>query len=355
MVMLADQIEGVIGVDTHADTHSAVACTSTGALLASQTSPTTQAGLEQLVAFGVAAVPGPRVWAVEGCGSYGAGLTALLVSRGEHVVEVLRPRRAARPRPGKSDVLDALRAAREALACERPASPKLSQPVLALALLLTVRASAIQARTAALNLMHALVTAAPPAIREPLRGLTGKRFVDGCWMLPTTVPAPEADLLTRTTIRSLVAAAERVLVLNSEIDEHDRELTRQVDAAVPRLVTRVGIGPVSAAQLAVTYGHHGRVHSPAAFARLTGAAPIEASSGKTQRHRLNRGGDRNANHALHTIALTRIRHDPATRAYVERRRAEGKTDREIIRCLKTYISRSTYRDLKRTRHALDAT
>jgi transposase len=355
MVMLADDIDGVIGVDTHADTHTAAACAPTGALLATLTAAAGAAGLEALWAFGVAAVPGRRVWAVEGCGSYGAGLVAVLVAHGEQVVEVLRPQRPRRQRPGKNDVADAVRAAHDALACDRPVQPKLSPAVQALRVLLAVRASAVEARTAAVNLLHAVTLTAPAVIRDRLAGTRGRRFVDACWMLPTEVTGHTEDLLTRVTGDSLSATAERVMCLEREIHDYDQQLATLVELTVARLVARVGVGPVSAAQLAVAYGHHGRVTSEAAFAHLTGVAPIEASSGTTIRYRLNRGGDRNANKALHTIAVTRMRHDPQTQAYVERRRAEGKTTREIIRCLKRYIARQLFRDLNHIRHTLDAT
>jgi transposase len=355
MVMLADHIEGVIGVDTHADTHTAAACAPTGALLATHTAATGEAGLEALWAFGVAAVPGRRVWAVEGCGSYGAGLVAVLVGHDEQVVEVLRPKRPRRQRPAKTDVADAVRAAHDALACERPVQPKLAPAVQALRVLLAARGSAVEARTAAVNLLHALTFTAPAVIRDRLAGTRGAGFVDACWMLPAEVTDHTPDLLTRLTGDSMSATAERVMCLEREIHSYDQQLAALVEGTVARLVSRVGVGPVSAAQLTVAYGHHGRLANEAAFAHLAGVAPIAASSGKTVRYRLNRGGDRNANKALHTIAVTRMRHDPKTQAYVERRRAEGKTTREIIRCLKRYIARQLFRDLNTIRHTLDAT
>lgn len=344
MVMLAELVDGVIGVDTHANTHTAAVCTPAGGVLTTTVAATTREGLNELLAFGLAAVPGRRVWAVEGCGSFGAGLTARLLSAGEQVVEVARPARARGRGQDKNDTVDAVRAARDALASHRPALPKQAPAVKMLQQLLAVRGSAVKARTEALNLLHALVLTAPEPIREPLRGLTGRALLEAAWMLPLTVPADDA--LGQGTLRLLVATVERVLFLSGQIEEHDREVQELTAAVVPGLRSRVGIGPVSAAQLAVGYGHHGRVPSEAAFAHLAGAAPIEASSGKTTRYRLNRGGDRQLNMALHTIAVTRMRHDPATRAYVERRRAEGKTDKEIRRNLKRYIARQTYHDLQ---------
>ncbi len=346
MPMLADQVDGVIGVDTHKDTHVAAACRPTGGVDAEDNAGTDQAGLERLLAFGRAQIPGTRVWAIEGCGSYGAGLAALLLAAGETVVEVERPARPKRRCGAKSDSIDAARAAKEALGTEthKLARPKHGEDREALRAIMTARASAIEARKAALGVLaHQRITG-PTELRETLRGLSGKALLTACAALPDQLDTT-AGAATRTAAHTLAHLAARIQALADEEAAYDRQLRHLVTSLTPAIVAEPGAGPVTAAQMILAYSHHGRIRDQAAFGALSGTSPIPASSGKTTRHRLNRGGDRQLNRALHTIAANRMIHHPETRAYVARRRAEGKTDRHIRRCLKRYLARHFYRQL----------
>jgi transposase len=338
MAMLADRVDGVIGVDTL----TAVAITAVGGLLGQLLVTADAAGYQLLLDFAHAQVPGRRCFAVEGAGSYGAGLTRLLVERGEWVVEVDRPSRPAR-RGGKSDALDALRAAREALALERPAVPRRRGDREALRVLLATRHGALVARTCAINQLKALIVGAPEELRAELRGRSTSAQVTVCAALRDR---PARSLEHRMTVRALRATAKRIRMLAAEAAELQDEIGRLVAAVAPWLLELPGMGPISAAQVLVSWSHAGRLRSEAAFAALAGASPIPASSGQVTRHRLNRGGDRRLNRALHTVALVRLRDDPATRAYAARRRAEGKSPREIRRCVKRAIARQLFKLLQ---------
>jgi transposase len=345
MHMLADLVELVIGVDTHKDTHTAaVVATATGAVVAQVTVAATEAGYQQLlqVADGQ---PGQRVWAIESTGGYGAGLTRFLAAQDERVVELDRPKRAARRHGAKSDPLDATRAAREALGRDRLAQPRAAGPRAALSVRLTARRSAVQAATDAQRQLHALVVAAPDTLRSRLRGLTTPRLVRSCGRLRLQAAW---DVETLATAASLRALARRIQLLDREIADHTQAITTLVRAWHPELLTPTGVGPIVAAIVLCAWSHPGRCGSDAAFAMLAGAAPIPASSGQTVRVRLNRSGDRHLNQALYVIVLTRLRYDPATRAYAQRRRAQGKTNREIRRCLVRYVARQLYRLLEAT-------
>jgi transposase len=343
MAMLADLVELVIGVDTHKQTHTAaVVAATTGAVIAQATVPATPAGYQQLLQV-AARQPGERVWAVEGTGGYGAGLTRFLQAHAERVVELDRPKRAARRHGAKSDPLDATRAAREALGRDQLAQPRAAGQRAALQVRLTTRRSAVQAGTDAQRQLHALVVAAPDALRGRLRGLTTRQLVTACGRLRLRAAW---DAETAATAASLRALARRVQLLDREIAEHTGAITTLVRAWRPDLLTPCGVGPIVAAIVLCAWSHPGRCGSDAAFAMLGGAAPIPASSGQTVRVRLNRSGDRHLNQALHLIVLTRLRYDPATRAYAERRRAQGKTNREIRRCLVRYVARQLYRLLE---------
>jgi transposase len=287
------------------------------------------------------------VWAVEGTGGYGAGLTRFLAANAEQVVELDRPKRAARRHGAKSDSLDATRAAREALGRDRLAQPRAAGHRAALSVRLTARRSAVQAATDAQRQLHALVVTAPDALRGPLRGLTTPRLVSTCGRLRLRA---DLDPETAATAASLRALARRIQLLDAEIADHTRAITTLVRAWRPDLLGRRGVGPIVAAVVLCAWSHPGRCPSDAAFAMLGGAAPIPASSGQTVRVRLNRSGDRHLNQALHLIVLTRLRYDPATRAYAQRRRAEGKTNREIRRCLVRYVARQLYRLLEANPH-----
>jgi len=343
MAMLADTVELVIGVDTHKHTHTAAVVTATtGAVVEQLTVSATPAGYRQLLRR-ADRHDGRRVWAIESTGGYGAGLTRFLHAQAEQVVELDRPKRAARRHGAKSDPLDATRAAREALGRDQLAQPRAAGHRAALSVRLAARRSAVQAATDAQRQLHALVVAAPDTLRGRLRSLTTRKLVTACGRLRLQATW---DTETTTVAASLRALARRVQLLEAEVADHTRAITTLVRAWRPDLLSRCGVGPIVAAIVLCAWSHPGRCGSDAAFAMLGGAAPIPASSGQTVRVRLNRSGDRHLNQALHLVVLTRLRYDPATRAYAERRRAEGKTNREIRRCLVRYVARQLYRLLE---------
>ena len=341
---LREVVDVVIGVDTHVHTHSAAAVDArTGGVLDAITVEATAEGYEQVVEFADEHAV-LRAWAIEGTGGHGAGLARHLARREEVVVELDRPQRARRRNGAKSDPLDAIRAAREALARTRLGTPRSSGDRQALSVLLAARRSAVNAAGDAQRQVFSLVIAAPEPIRERFRGqklpamlktAAGLR-VHSSW-----------DLETTTTVITLRSLARRARALGQEAAEHETTILRIVRSWRPDLLDQLGIGPIVAATVLCAWSHPGRIHSEAAFAMLAGASPIPANSGQvTTRHRLNRYGDRQLNRALHTIALSRIRYDQPTRDYVARRTSEGKTAREIKRCLKRYIARDLYRLLE---------
>jgi transposase len=339
--MLAQELDFVIGVDTHADSHTlAVVAAPSGGLLGQQTIATTVRGYDQALRIACAQAPGRRAWALEGSGSYGAGLARFLAARGERVLEVERPTRRQRRR-GKSDGIDALAAARCALGQKRWAQPRAGGQRAELAALVSTREGAMQARRAALCQLRALLLALPPERRERLAGLTRTRLLERLAALrPRTGAALDGLELA---LRSL---ARRVQALDREERALKRQITVLVNELAAWLLAEPGIGPITAAQLLIPWSHPGRLWGESAFARLGGAAPIPASSGKVVRHRLDRGGDRQLNRALHTIVINRRKHHPPTIAYIARRNAEGKSEREAIRCLKRYLARSLFRKLE---------
>lgn len=339
--MLAEELDFMIGVDTHADSHTlGVVAAASGGLLAEQAIATTVRGYQEALRLAQAQAPGRRAWALEGSGSYGAGLARFLADHGERVLEVERPSRQQRRR-GKSDSLDALAAARCALGQKRWAQPRAGGQRAALAALVSTREGAMQARRAALCQLRALLLALPPERRERLAGLTRTRLLERLAALrPRAGGEPDGVELA---LRSL---ARRVRALDHEQCTLQRQIELLVAERAPWLLAEPGIGPIAAAQLVIAWSHRGRLWSEAAFARLAGAAPIPASSGKTIRHRLDRSGDRQLNRALHTIVVSRRKHHPPTIAYIARRSADGKSQREAIRCLKRFLARSLYRKLE---------
>jgi transposase len=344
MAMLAEFIDGVIGVDTHRDTLTAAAVTNLGGVLAQTTTSADAAGYQQLLDFACVQVPGRRLWAVEGVGSFGAGLAVVLQQRGEQVVEVGRPKRLAARTGAKSDALDAVRAAREALGQDRLAIPRRRGEREALRVLLTTRRCATLARVAAIGQLKALIVGAPEELRAELRGRSTSSQVASC---ATLRQRPTRSLEHRATVRALRATAERIQFLHAEAEQLQAELTVLVRAVAPWLLEVPGVGALSAAQVLVSWSHAGRFRSEAAFAALAGTNPIPASSGQVTRYRLNRGGDRQLNRALHTILLVRLRTDPDTRTYMARRTAEGKSRRDAKRCLRRVIARQLFRLLER--------
>jgi transposase len=344
MTRLAGVIDGVIGVDPHRDTLAAAVTDMVGGLLAQTSVRADGAGYRQLFGFARAQVPGRRCWAVEGAGSYGAGLAAFLQARGERVVEVARPKRPPRRTGAKSDALDAVRAAREALAHDHPLAPRRRGDREALRVLLATRHSACAAKVCATNQLKALIVGAPEELRAELRGLATDRQVARCARFRDR---PARSLEHRMTIKALRSTAQRIQLLAVEAAGLRVELDRLVAAVAPWLLELPGVGPISAAQVLVSWSYAGRLRSEAAFAALAGANPIPASSGQVTRHRLNRSGDRQLNRALHTVVVARLPDDPATRAYAARRRTEGKSTREIRRCLKRAVARQLFKLLER--------
>ena len=344
MAMLAELVDGVIGVDTHRDTLTAAAVTNLGGVLARTTTSADAAGYQQLLGFAGVHVPGRRCWAVEGAGSFGAGLAVFLQQHGEQVLEIGRPKRPASRSGAKSDALDAVRAAREALGQDHLATPRRRGEREALRVLLTTRRCATTARVAAIGQLKALMVAAPEELRAELRGRSTANQIQHCAGLRRR---PARPLEYQATVRALRATAQRIQLLQTEADQLQTELTVLVDAVAPWLLEVPGVGPLSAAQVLVSWSHAGRFRSEAAFAALAGTNPIPASSGQVTRYRLNRGGDRQLNRALHTILLVRLRTDPDTRTYMARRTAQGKSRRDAKRCLRRVIARQLFRLLER--------
>jgi hypothetical protein len=338
---LAEMVSHVIGVDTHT---AAVVIAMSGGVEATETVPAIVDGYELLVDLADRfSVPCQRAWALEGTGSYGAGLAEFLARRGELVIEIDRPTRPARRNGAKSDTLDAARAAREALGRERWAQPRARGEREAMRVLVATREAAVRDRTRAINQLKAMVVSAPDELRQRLRDDTAKQLVARCLHL-RDVPARPPDY--RATVAALRRLAKRIAHLDTEIRAHDRDLAHLTSHHCPQLLAENGIGPIVAAQTYIAWSHPARCRNEAAFANLAGVAPIEASTGKVTRHRLNRGGDRQLNRALHTVILTRARNDDATKAYIKQRLADGKTEREARRCLKRYLARHLYRLLE---------
>jgi transposase len=351
MPMLADVVEVVIGVDTHKDTHTAAVIDSaTGGVLARATVSSDPDGYHHLLVL-AEQHPGLRAWAMEGSGGYGAGLARHLADHGEVVVELDRPLRPKRWAGAKSDPIDAERAARDALARTRLAQPKTGPERAALAMHLAARRAAVETCADAQRQLHALVVTAPELVRTRFRGQSTATMVSTAARLRPGATRGDADVVAAVTV--LHALATRIRFLSAEANAHEKAILALVRSWRPDLLALPGVGPIVAATVLTAWSHPGRCRSDAAFAMLAGAAPIPASSGKTVRFRLNRSGDRQLNRALHTIALSRLKTDPATRSYADRRRTEGKTDREIKRCLKRYIARQLYRQLE-TPPTLDA-
>jgi transposase len=346
---VAATVEITGGVDTHRDTHTAAAVDATGRLLGCRQFPADRVGYAGLLAwlrsFGTVSVIG-----VEGTSSYGAGLTRTLHAAGVRVVEIDRPDRKTRGR-GKSDPLDAEAAARTVLARRRTGTPKSGAGrVEAVRNLRIARRSAVTARSDAQRQMKSLIVTAPEPVRAALRALSVTRLVTVCAAAAVPAgPATPAGPWTRagdpaaSVMIALGCLARRHQQLTTEIATLDTMLEPLITAINPTLIAATGVGADVAGQLLVTVGDNpGRLHSEAAFAMLCGVAPIPASSGQTRRHRLNRGGDRQANLALWRIVLCRLRWDPRTRAYAQRRTTEGLSKKEIIRCLKRYVARELY-------------
>lgn len=336
-----DQIEVAAGVDTHQDTHTAAVVDTAGRLLEHRTFAATGSGYVELLAwvrsFGLLLVIG-----IEGTGAYGAGLARHLQTAGARLVEVDRPDRKTRRFAGKSDPLDAEAAARAALAGVRTGQPKVRDGhVEALRNLRVARRSAIEQRADCMRQIKTLIITADDNLREQLRSLRDRDLLATCAaMRPNRVNVADPIQAAKVALRTL---ARRHHQLTQEIADLDELITPLVTTINPALVELNGVGTDVAGQLLVTAGeNHQRLRSEAAFAMLCGVAPIPASSGKTHRHRLNRGGDRQANAALYRIVLCRLRWDRRTQEYMRRRTEEGLSKKDIIRCLKRIIAREIY-------------
>lgn len=328
------------GVDTHADSHWLCVLDWRGRRVLSRRFPADAAGYEAL-AGAIAAAGEPACVAMEGTSSYGAGLTRHLASLGMPVREALSPAGTQRRRPGqgKCDESDAERAARAAMSGSRLGTPKSQDGwVDGVRCMLAARSGAVKARTSAINTARSLLTTAPEGLRSRFRGMGGPRLME-------ELPSVRAEGALGAALGALADlwAAARDAALDME-----RAIEASLEENCPALLAMYGCGPVSAAKLAVAAGDNpGRLRSEASFAAICGACPVPASSGKTVRHRLNRGGDRQANSALHEIARQRVMRDPETAEYAERARGRGKSDREVMRCLKRYVAREAYRALMR--------
>ncbi len=333
----------VIGVDTHRDVHVAVALDHLGRKLDWMEVPTTPAGYDELLTW-AQSLGEVQVWGVEGTGCFGAGLARFLVGEDQLVIEVIRPNRQKRRLKGKSDPIDAEAAARAVLSGEASGAPKAGDDLVEMIRVLRVaRASAMKARTQAVNVLRAMVITAPPELRQRLRDLSTVTLIRYAARLR---PGNERSVVAHTKL-ALRSAAQRCEALDSELAVLDARLDELTAEAAPELLDHYGVGPDTAAALLVAAGDNPeRLHSEAAFAMLCGVSPVPASSGQTNRHRLNRGGDRQANAALYRIVLVRMRWEQRTQHYVERRTKEGKTKKETIRCLKRYVAREVYAVLK---------
>ena len=329
----------IVGVDTHTDNHAAVAIDQLGRRLDHIEIPATLAGYQSLLKW-ARQLGELCCFGVEGTGSYGAGLSRFLVSAEVRVVEVGRVNRQHRRRYGKTDPADAEAAARAVLSGEATGVPKSRDGIVeSIRTLHVVKRSAIKARTQAANQMTNLLVTAPESTRQELRGLTPLKRARraAAWRPPA---GHDPVTVTRRAIRAL---ARRWLDLTDEINTHNRDLDELVALAAPNLVAQQGVSRDVAAKLLIAAGDNPqRIHTEAGFAALCGVNPVPASSGKTSRHRLNRSGDRQANNALWVIAMVRLRHDPETRAYRDRRKTEGLSHRETVRCLKRYLARQLY-------------
>jgi transposase len=349
----------VAGVDTHKLTHhGAVLDANTGKLLSEREFPATWAGYRRLLSwmrsYGTVLKAG-----LEGTGSYGAGLQRFLQAHDVTVIEVSRPNRQDRRRRGKSDPIDAINAARAVLSEAANSMPKCREGfVESVREIRATRRSAVKARKAALHQIHGLLWCAPDDLRAKLSSYDRAALVARCARLriPTNGALEDPTVTARKMLRRL---AKRIQLLDEEIAEANHELESILTEHTPNLLAVNGVGTEAAGQILTTAGQNiDRLKSEASLARLCGVAPIPASSGTTTRHRLHRGGDRDANSSIYLIVVNRLRWHEPTKQYVARRTQEGKTKKEIIRCLKRAVIRELYRalqaDLQRPTQALDA-
>jgi len=348
MTMLAEVVDAVIGIDTHRDSHEVEIADPAGKPVATLRISNDSGGFAQLLAAIAKMAPGPRVAVcIEGTRSYGIGLARALAAAGLPVIECERPRRKQRRGKGKSDPIDAHLAVLAALRLDtsRVAVPRADGDREALRILLVARQEITVAATAQASRLRALLLAGDDADRRAARKTLSKTALAALAGRGLPAQASREQVVRQAEIRRLALALGEA---RCQLKDNRSQLLAIADDIAPGLTSRYGVGPVSAAQAIVSFSHPGRCRSEAAFAALGGTSPIPASSGQTIRHRLNRGGDRALNRAIHAIALVRMRSCPRTRVYIARRTAEGKTRREIRRCLKRYIARELYRQLNRS-------
>ena len=333
----------MIGVGPHRDSHAlAVVEVVTGAVVFEATIAADSCGYAHALALVEQHAQGRRAFAVEGTGSFGRGLTRFLDGRGERVLEVGRLRRERRT-GGKTDALDAIRAARSVLAAVRPSTPRAGGQRQALQALVAARAGAVDAKRAALCQLRDLLITTPEPLRSELRPLTRARLVQ---RLAATRPGGRHDPELRGSLLALRSIARRVLQLTVEERELAREIEALTQALAPQLLDQPGVGPHAAAQLVLSRSHQGTYPLRSRLRQTRRRSTNPASSGQTIRYRLDRSGDRKLNRALHQILVTRKRTHPQTIAYIERRLTEGKTRRQANRCLKRHLARNLYRLLE---------
>lgn len=340
-----------VGVDTHADTHHVAVVDGVGRHLGDREFPTDPSGYRNLLDW-VRGVGQVQAVGVEGTGAYGAQLARVLSAAGLRVVEVNRPDRVSRRANGKSDPLDAYAAAQAVVSGRATTTPKSRDGIVeSIRCLRVARRSAIKAKTQCINQIRGILITGPTDLREQMKPLGTAALVRALTKLR---PATDLTSPAAATKRALRSLARRHSALAEEIKELDTVLTELTAIAAPGLLAKTGVGAEVAGQLLVTAGDNPeRLRTEASFAHLTGVAPIPASSGRTMRHRLNRGGDRGANNALHTIAVVRLKYDERTRAYAQRRTAEGLSSKDIMRCLKRAIAREIYHELTRPKQFTD--
>ena len=343
---IAEDAGLVVGVDTHRDTHSAGSAMRGAGFCRSCRCRATPVGYADLLAWASVAAGGQRLaWAIEGTRHYGLGLARHLAGAGQQVAEIDATRHIGQRRAGKSDPIDAVRAARELLARPRPGQLRADGDREALRLLMCDRDHAVQSVKTARIVLTSVIVTVPAQLREQLRHLPRELRARACAEL--ACPAG-ADRLTRVAYQTLIRLGQRIAGLATVAAELETQIAEIVEDMTPGLVeAEPGLGVLSAAQILLSWSHAGPIRTEAAFGMLSGTAPVLVSSGRTDRHRLNRLGDRQLNRALHIIAVNRMRHHPPTRAYADRRRAEGKTDKEIRRCIKRYLARHLYRALSK--------
>ena len=346
--MLAEVVDAVIGTGTHRDSHEVEIADPAGRPVAALQVSNDSGGFARLLAAIAKVAPGPRVAVcIEGTRSYGIGLARALAAAGLLVIECEQPRRKQRRGKGKSDPIDAHLAVLAALRLDasRLPVPRADGDREALRILLVARQEMTVACTAQASRLRALLLAGDDADRRAARKTLNKTALAGLAGREPSTAAGREHAVRQAEIARLALALGQG---GRQLKDNRAPLLAIVNDIAPGLTSRYGVGPVSAAQAIVSFSHPGRCRNEAAFASLGGTSPIPASSGQIVRHRLNRGGDRALNRAIHTIALTRMRSCPRTRAYITRRTAEGKTPREIRRCLKRYIARELYRQLNRS-------